>query len=237
MNQLTERTFGDHRIRIVTIADQPWFVAADVCRALGFAEHPSGGYQNQLRRLADAEKQTLSRSTLSGSGLPNRAAYVSEPGLYKLILRSDKPEAKRFQDWVTRDVLPAIRKDGGYILGEERVATGEMSEDELVAKAMQVMARKIERLQSDNAVMSAELNLLTVDEYRALSHAYWPRGYGSKVGVRAKAICSQRGIAVTTQKRKFRTYAGVRTTEVGVYPRAILDEAVTIIGRPRLAQF
>lgn len=45
---------------------------------------------------------------------------VSESGLYKLIMRSDKPEAKAFQDWVTRDVLPAIRKDGGYIMDEEK---------------------------------------------------------------------------------------------------------------------
>ncbi len=43
---------------------------------------------------------------------------VSESGLYKLIMRSDKPAARAFQDWVTRDVLPAIRKDGGYIMGE-----------------------------------------------------------------------------------------------------------------------
>jgi prophage antirepressor-like protein len=47
-------------------------------------------------------------------------AIVSESGLYKLIMRFDKPEARSFQDWVTRDILPAIRKDGGYILGEEK---------------------------------------------------------------------------------------------------------------------
>ena len=48
---------------------------------------------------------------------------ASESGLYKLIIRSNKPEARPFQDWATRDVLPAIRKDGGYIMGEEKVAT------------------------------------------------------------------------------------------------------------------
>jgi len=54
---------------------------------------------------------------------------LSESGLYKLIMRSDKPTARPFQDWVTRDVLPAIRKDGAYIMGEEKVRTGEMPED------------------------------------------------------------------------------------------------------------
>ena len=50
---------------------------------------------------------------------------VNESGFYKLVLKSRKPEARKFQDWVTGVVLPAIRKDGGYILGEEKVATGE----------------------------------------------------------------------------------------------------------------
>lgn len=48
---------------------------------------------------------------------------ASESGLYKLIIRSNKPEARPFQDWATRDVLPAIRKDGAYVMGEEKVAT------------------------------------------------------------------------------------------------------------------
>lgn len=54
-------------------------------------------------------------------------SLISESGLYKLVMRSNKPEARAFQDWVTREVLPAIRKDGGYIKGEELVATGEPS--------------------------------------------------------------------------------------------------------------
>ncbi|MBU0563104.1 MAG: hypothetical protein KJ890_06170 [Gammaproteobacteria bacterium] len=61
---------------------------------------------------------------------------ISESGLYKLILRSDNPQARLFQDWVTRDVLPAIRKDGAYVMGEEKVASGEMSEDEPIAAAL-----------------------------------------------------------------------------------------------------
>jgi hypothetical protein len=68
------------------------------------------------------------RSTVNPivSSFPNTGLVcVSESGLYKLIMRSDKPEAKDFQDWVTRVVLPAIRKDGGYVMGEEKVATGE----------------------------------------------------------------------------------------------------------------
>lgn len=61
-------------------------------------------------------------------GLRGRAPWlVNESGFYKLVLKSRKPEARKFQDWVTGVVLPAIRKDGGYIVGEEKVATGEMT--------------------------------------------------------------------------------------------------------------
>ena len=66
------------------------------------------------------------------------ATIISESGLYKMIMRSDKPEAKKFQDWVTRDVLPSIRKHGGYIKGQE---TGTMSDVELLAKALLVAQR------------------------------------------------------------------------------------------------
>ena len=75
-------------------------------------------------------------------GRTARASLVSESGLYKLIMRSDKPEARKFQDWVTREVLPAIRKDGAYIMGEEKVRTGEMDEDELVLRAVAILQRQ-----------------------------------------------------------------------------------------------
>lgn len=90
---------------------------------------------NAYSRLGDGEL-TYVRQTDVGLPGGRNVALLSESGLYKLVLRSDKADAKPFQDWVTRDVLPAIRKDGGYILGEEKVATGEMSEDELVAASV-----------------------------------------------------------------------------------------------------
>lgn len=96
---------------------QPWFVAADVCRVLGIAN-----VSDACSKLG----QTEIRSQRLGDGRYGRPSLlVYESGLYKLIMRSDKPEAKAFQDWVTREVLPAIRKDGGYILGEEKVRSGE----------------------------------------------------------------------------------------------------------------
>lgn len=87
------------------------------------ADATNGSFQNHYRRLATDERRSSPPSVLT-----TRGTLISESGLYKLILRSDKPQAKPFQDWVTRVVLPAIRKDGGYIMGEEKVAKGEMSE-------------------------------------------------------------------------------------------------------------
>lgn len=138
-NAFTTFNFNTASIRVVEIEGKPWFVASDVAAILGFRTTAGAGWY--ARHLDSGERNTI---TLADGmrGNPNKTA-VTESGLYKLILRSDKPEAKPFQDWVTQIVLPAIRKDGGYIAGEEKVATGEMSEDELVFKAMAVMQRKI----------------------------------------------------------------------------------------------
>jgi len=95
------------------------------------------------------EYMTLSKASVSDSltslftGRQSRLALLSESGLYRLIMRSDKPEARAFQDWVTRVVLPAIRKDTGYVMGEEKVVTGEIDEDVFILKAMEMLQGKV----------------------------------------------------------------------------------------------
>lgn len=163
-------------IRIVELNGQPWFVAVDVINALGITR---GG--TNFNTLNEDEYRVLKKKCGLATGLfvgrTPSVTVISESGLYKLVMRSDKPQARLFQDWVTRDVLPAIRKDGAYIMGEEKVATGEMDEDEFVLKAINILQKKVERLKEENKqltvenkVMSDELNILTVDEYRALRH-------------------------------------------------------------------
>lgn len=100
-------------IRVVTIDNNPWFVAKDVCSVLGLTH-----VTKALLLLDDDEKGLTPIHTLGGA---QQLLIISESGLYKLIMRSDKPEARAFQDWVTKTVLPAIRKDGAYIMGEEKV--------------------------------------------------------------------------------------------------------------------
>ena len=68
---------------------------------------------------------------------------MAESGPYKLVLRSRKPEALQFQDWVTREVLPSIRKNGAYIAGQEGIRDGTMSREVLIAKALQAACADI----------------------------------------------------------------------------------------------
>lgn len=98
-------TFG--KIRTLTIDGEPWFVAADVCKALEL-----GNPSMTVERLDADEKGISSIDTLGGK---QRMAIINEPGLYSVILRSRKPEAKAFKRWITHEVIPAIRKHGGYM--------------------------------------------------------------------------------------------------------------------------
>lgn len=94
------------KVRVVERSGEPWFAAADVCRALGL---DSTG--KALTRLDDDEKGVNSIHTLGGSQM---MTIINESGLYALVLGSRKPEAKAFKRWVTHEVLPAIRRTGRY---------------------------------------------------------------------------------------------------------------------------
>lgn len=95
-----------------------------MCKALGLAHHAKNGFARHLTKLAPDQITTLSDVGVTATWRGcHSAKLISESGLYKLVLRSDKPNATKFQDWVTRDVLPAIRKDGVYVNGAEKVAT------------------------------------------------------------------------------------------------------------------
>lgn len=119
--------FGQVR---TTIRDgEPWFVAADVCRALELS-NPTVS----VGRLDDDERAKLNL------GRQGEGTIVSEPGLYALVLGSRKPEARAFKRWITHEVIPSIRKSGGYIAGQST-----MSDADLMAKALLVAQRQIEQ--------------------------------------------------------------------------------------------
>ena len=113
MTDIVPFGYGDHDIRTLVIDGQPWFVAKDVCDVLEI-----GNTSDALKGLDEDEKGI---ATVDTPGGPQQMSTVNEPGLYSLILRSRKPEAKRFKRWITHDVLPALRKTGTYALpGREK---------------------------------------------------------------------------------------------------------------------
>jgi len=122
-------------IRTVVKDGDPWFVAADVCKALDIA-NPS----DALNRLDDDERTLVSIEGAS-NGLP--VNVVNEPGLYTLILGSRKPEAHAFKRWITHDVLPAIRRTGMYV--QPGAVTNAMAELHAAMDAMADMLGELKQ--------------------------------------------------------------------------------------------
>lgn len=110
-------SFNGMDLRVVEIEGEPWFVAVDTCKVLGICTR--SGTTNALRPLgADEKRQWVNQ--VSPQQMRGQRAHklnvISESGLYKLTMRSDKKVAKQFQEWVTREVLPSIRKTGTYTM-------------------------------------------------------------------------------------------------------------------------
>lgn len=119
-------------IRAMIIDDEPWFVGKDIAEILGYA--------NTSKALSDHvdEEDKLNNDSLSSLG--QRGGWlINESGLYSLIMSSKLPTAKVFKRWVTSEVLPSIRKHGGYIAGQEQ-----LDDTELIARALLVAQSKLE---------------------------------------------------------------------------------------------
>ena len=127
-NEIQIFNYNDREVRTVQKDGEPWFVLKDVCAILGI-----GNNRMASDRLDTDEKGVSQIDTLGGK---QEMTVINESGLYNVILRSDKPEAKPFRKWVTSEVLPSIRKHGGYIAGQEK-----MTPAELMASAL-LMAQK-----------------------------------------------------------------------------------------------
>ncbi len=115
--------FDKQEVRTLLIDDQPWFVAADVCASLAIGNVSlavNGRADREKDGLDEDEKGIATVNTPSGA---QEMLIVNESGLYALIFKSRKAEAKRFKKWVTAEVLPAIRKHGRYEDGKSRLAT------------------------------------------------------------------------------------------------------------------
>ena len=108
MNEVTNWTFGETEVRTIELDGDPWWVLSDVCKVLEL---------NSPHKVADRlEEDERNQIPVTDSiGRQQLTTVINESGLYSVILRSDKPQAKPFRKWVTSEVLPTIRKHGAYM--------------------------------------------------------------------------------------------------------------------------
>lgn len=146
MEVFQNKEFGS--VRVVMLDGAPWFSAADVCKALDIANS-----RDAIAKLDADEKMTVGLTDgHSGTrGGAQKMGFVNEPGLYALMMRSRKPEAKAFQRWIIHEVIPCIRKHGGYLT--ESLLEQVLQEPQLIYQLAETMLRERQK----NAALEAEL--------------------------------------------------------------------------------
>ena len=187
MNELqifNSSEFG--QIRTVTKDNEPMFCLGDLCKALELTA------KEVNRRLSD---EVVSKHPIADTlGRMQETLFVNEDGLYDVILESRKESAKKFRKWVTSEVLPSIRKSGGYIAGQE-----DMSDSELMAKALLVAQKQIEQR---NLIIEQQKAQIEADKPKTIfADAVSTSKTSILVGDLAKLIC-QNGYQIG-QKRLF----------------------------------
>ena len=114
------------QVRVIEKNKEAWFCLVDICRVLDINN------SSQLKTRLNQDGVIINE-VIDSLGRKQEATFISEPNLYKAIFQSRKPEAEKFTEWVTSEVLPSIRKNGGYISGQEN-----LSDNELMARALMV---------------------------------------------------------------------------------------------------
>ena len=180
----TNEEFGEIRTSLVN--SEPMFCLSDICKSLGLSQ-PS----KVKERLNEKGVRTI--PTLTSGGEQN-LLYINEPNLYKVIFQSRKESAERFTDWVTSEVLPSIRKNGGYIAGQET-----LSDDELLSKALLVAHNKI--AERDKIIEQKQARIEQMKPKAIFADAVATRRTSILIGDLAKLIC-QNGYQIG-QKRLF----------------------------------
>lgn len=164
LTTFTNDVFGN--IRGVEINGEPWLVGKDVAEVLGYKNTRDA----LSKHVDDEDKNTV--AIYDGIGNPNKV-IINESGFYSLVLRSKLPEAKKFKRWVTSEVLPQIRKTGGYIPVDEKD-----NEIEIMAKALQIMDRTIKMMDKTIERQDTKIHELEGDVYKLEGLAI--KGYSLK---------------------------------------------------------
>lgn len=159
MNGVTTFNFESNSVRTLTQNNEPWFVLADICKVLGLS-NPS----RVAQRLDTDERSNFKL------GRQGEATIINESGLYAVILRSDKPQAKSFRKWVTSEVLPAIRKTGTYTVtntaDEYKARMLAVKEQNAKIRTAQLMFKIAEKTSTKyKEVLQARITQMLTGEY------------------------------------------------------------------------
>ena len=177
------------QVRTLTIGGEPWFVGKDVAVALGYTNP-----QKAIRDHVDAEDMTVNDSfTVNGT----KGILINESGLYSLVMSSKLPTAKKFKHWVTSEVLPAIRKHGGYMT-PEKVEEALLNPDTLIKLATEL---KAEREARKNAELEAASAKQVIGELKPKAD-YTDRILSSKGTVPTTAIAKDYGMSAKALNQK-----------------------------------
>lgn len=142
MSTVIPFSFEGTEVRVLDRDGEPWWVLTDVCKVLGIANAP-----HAAARLDDDEKATVA---IGDSGNLNAdRTIINESGLWSLVLTSRKPAAKRFKKWITGEVIPSIRKSGGYM-----VAASDETPEEIMLRALTIARETVERQKAENAALA-----------------------------------------------------------------------------------
>lgn len=148
-NEIQKFDFKGAPLRTLTDkAGEPWFVAKDVCDILGTDTR-------DLHKILESDEITNVDSIHIAQNGGKAPLIISEPGLYRLVMKSRKPESKEFQRWVTHEVLPQIRKTGGYIPTSESD-----SDEDIMARAVLVAQKTIERKNQQLQAKDTQIKML-----------------------------------------------------------------------------
>lgn len=175
MNELqifNSEEFGE--IRTITKDGEPWFVASDVAKALGYRMA-----SDMTRRIDEEDKGYTKVRTHGGE---QEMSIINESGLYAGVFCSNLDSAKSFKHWVTSEVIPSIRKNGGYIAGQET-----LSDEELMAKALLVANNKI--AERDKIIEQKQARIEQMKPKEIFADAVATSHTSILVGDLAKLIC------------------------------------------------
>ena len=161
MSELQIFNFNDTDIRTLTIDNEPYFVGKDVAKVLGYKNS-----RDTLMKHVDEEDKKDGVAIRDSIGRNQSAVAINESGLYSLILSSKLPTAKKFKHWVTSEVLPAIRKHGGY-LTDEKIEEALYNPDTLIKLATQLKEEREGRLIAEQQVAELKPKASYLDEILA----------------------------------------------------------------------